>query len=101
MNAGVLLRFWKYVEPEPMSGCWLWIGDRDRHGYGRLNWQGPRAAYRLAFEHFVGDGPSGLELDHRCRVRACVNPAHLEAVTHQGNQSRGHFANTAKTHCPS
>lgn len=53
-------------------------------------------AYRFAYEFLVGPIPDGLELDHLCRVRLCVNPAHLEPVTHAENNKR---AGVAKTHC--
>ncbi len=63
---------------------------------GRLKY-----AHRVAYEQTVGPVPSGLELDHRCRIRCCVNPAHLEAVTRQENVRRGTqgWDQKAKTHC--
>jgi len=89
--------------PEPNSGCWLWLAARDKNGYGVINISGKmRSAYRAAYEDSVGPVPVGLELDHLCRVRCCVNPAHLEAVTHQVNQLRGNSVsgvNARKTHC--
>jgi hypothetical protein len=98
-------RFWDLVSPEPMSGCWLWTGNLDNKGYGRF-WERtespPRAgrrkpgdgfrkthAYCWSYRYFVGPVPDGLELDHKCRVRCCVNPAHLEPVTHLENMIRG------------
>ena len=72
-------RFWVKVNKTPT--CWLWIGALSR-GYGRF---GMSPAHRIAYGWLVGDIPEGLELDHLCCVKACVNPAHLEAVTHQEN----------------
>lgn len=67
------------------SGCWLWIGHIE-NGYGRI---GKRLAYRVTYERVHGPVPKGLELDHICRVRSCVNPDHLEPVTKVENILRG------------
>jgi hypothetical protein len=85
------------------NGCWLYTGVIQHHGYGRIGAAGRMVyTHRVTFEHHVGPIPEGLQLDHRCRVRACCNPAHLEAVTCQENLRRGatlNAANAAKTHC--
>jgi hypothetical protein len=63
----------------------------------------PARAYRITYETLVGPVPNGLELDHLCRVRACVNPGHLEPVTHRVNTLRGETVaarNARATHCP-
>jgi hypothetical protein len=79
------------------TGCWMWSSKVGRDGYGLIELRGPaggrssrhwRVAHRVAFEAFVGLVPSGLELDHTCRVRSCVNPDHLEPVTHAENVRR-------------
>lgn len=84
------------------SGCWLWTASL-RGGYGQFGVDGTtRAAHRVVYEMLVGAVPDGLELDHTCRVRSCVNPSHLEPVTHRENVLRGegHGAvNARKTHC--
>ena len=85
------------------GGCWLWLGAHTPSGYGQLAAGGKaRAVHRLAYETFVGEIPKGLEIDHLCRVRDCINPAHLEAVTHRENMMRSRnftAANAVKTHC--
>lgn len=75
------------VSPE---GCWLWQAATYPNGYGQF-WNGKRGqlAHRFAYETMVGPIPEGLDLDHLCRVRACVNPAHLEPVTRRENLLRG------------
>ena len=83
-------RFMSNVLPEPNSGCWLWAGFCNPGGYGKFT-AGPKNEYahRLSYRLFVGEIPQGLELDHLCRVRCCVNPSHLEPVTKSVNAIRG------------
>jgi len=91
-------RFWSRVDTQ-IDGCWLWTGPLHRLGYGRTSVAGRIGyAHRLAYEMLVGPIPADLELDHRCRNRACVNPAHLEPVTHKVNMERS--AHATRTHCP-
>jgi hypothetical protein len=97
-------RFWAKVAPCPVSGCWLWFASTLKNGYGSLGVLGTTEyAHRHSYKRLVGEIPDGMQLDHLCRVRCCVNPAHLEAVTQQENLRRGEAGahNAAKTHCPS
>ena len=84
-------RFWLYVEPEPNSGCWLWVGAM-ADGYGviqRGGMQGKVLAHRYSYEMFREPIPMDFQIDHRCRMRSCVNPNHLEVVTARENFLRG------------
>lgn len=83
-------RFWDKVDKDGHDGCWLWTDATSWNGYGRF-YTGSRvmSAHRLSYELAVGPIPDGLQIDHLCRVRACVNPAHLEPVTLAENIRRG------------
>lgn len=86
--------------PEPNSGCWLWTRALTNSGYGQLTvFSGSALAHRQSYEAFRGAIPDGLHLDHKCRVRICVNPDHLEPVTVAENNRRAPRAHTKKTHC--
>jgi hypothetical protein len=97
-------RFWAKVQPTGF--CWEWTAGLNERGYGQFR-IGPvkRKAHRVAYELLVSSIPDGLELDHLCRVRSCVNPDHLEPVTRAENNRRS-FATIqaaaairARTHC--
>lgn len=83
--------------------CRVWLRSKAK-GYGTLHVDGAmRQAHGVSYETFVGTIPAGCELDHLCRNRSCINPAHLEPVTHRENVLRGASPtaeNAAKTHCP-
>jgi hypothetical protein len=91
------VELWSKVKVQP--GCWEWQGRRDRDGYGK---KGNDLVHRLSYEEFYGSIPEGLTIDHLCRNRACVNPAHMEPVTREENVLRGESfgaQNARKTHC--
>ena len=91
--------------PEPMSGCWLWLGHLDRNGYGdyHATKSGPfLSAHRMAYQAFRGEIQDGMDIDHLCRVHCCVNPEHMEVVTRRVNTLRGvspSAVNAAKMQC--
>lgn len=71
------------------DGCWLWTGPLNSSGYGTVTVGGERKmAHRARYELDVGPIPPGHALDHRCRNRRCVNPAHLEPVLQAENERR-------------
>jgi len=98
-------RFWQLVKKT--NGCWLWEGHIGKNGYGyfAVGHQVPVLAHRYSYELAHGKIPDELEIDHLCRTRHCVNPQHLETVTHAENLGRGNMfdigsLNRYKTHCP-
>ncbi len=110
-----LARFWSKVDrngPIPdyaphLGPCWLWTVCLSEKGYGLLivkldgSWK-CRKAHRIAWAMRYGEIPMGLELDHLCRVRHCVNPDHLEPVDTKTNVLRGvgiSAGNAKKTFC--
>lgn len=102
-------RFWDKVQPEPNTGCWLWTGGTTRGDYGTFYFgdlvtprKGTGYAHRLSYRTFVGAIADGLQIDHLCRVRCCVNPHHLEPVTQRENILRGEglaAKEARQTHC--
>lgn len=81
------------------NGCWIWPNAPDSDGYPIVKVGGrSRRAHRLFYEMLVGPIPDGLQLDHLCRVRNCVNPEHLEPVTCRENVQRG-LKGRLLTHC--
>jgi hypothetical protein len=95
-------RFWQKVAV--VNGCWLWTARKNNKGYGVFNpeWNVRVYAHRWSYEQTNGPIPGGLEIDHLCRAPACVNPEHLEAVSHRENIMRSNAPtalNAQKTHC--
>ena len=85
---------------EDASGCWVWTGSLDRHGYGRFKAtvDGRKrdfSAHRAAWLSMRGPIPYPLMPDHLCRNRACCNPDHMELVTNSVNTLRGDHSNKA------
>lgn len=83
--------------------CWIWTGYRNEAGYGRIAFgDGKQYVHRLMYQIFHGPILEGLTIDHLCRNPACVNPAHLEAVTMRENVLRGDGPTAQRarsTHC--
>ena len=101
IDEAAITRFWSKVLRTP--SCWLWLGGRTKRGYGAyFNDNTQMLAYRFAFIVSRGSVPEGMVLDHLCRVKHCVNPDHLEAVTQRVNVLRGDAPaaiNARRTHC--
>jgi hypothetical protein len=91
MNSVLEQRFWsKILLPEDDEDCWLWEGALS-DGYGEMIINigaSPAYAHRLSYELHYGSIPDGMEIDHLCETRNCVNPLHLEAVSHIENVRR-------------
>jgi hypothetical protein len=96
-------RFERYYIPEPNSGCWLWTGALDAGGYGLFRDLSLSRAPRFSYELHCETIPPGLQIDHKCRIRCCVNPDHLEIVTPLENYRRdagyGGRLYKPRTHC--
>lgn len=92
-------RFQEKIMPITESGCWFWMGKLSEKMYPQVIMSRPQRtcrAHRVVYEIVRGAIPEGLELDHVCRVKPCVNPAHLETVTGTENKRR---YNATRTHC--
>lgn len=84
--------FWHRVA-KTKSGCWIWIGPRDKKGYGLVSVNHgttTERAHRVAFKLTGKEIPEGMTLDHLCRTPSCVNPDHLEAVSSLENTRRAY-----------
>ena len=85
------------------TGCWIPRRNPKRHGYVYVMASGMNyRAHRLIYEVLVGPIPEGLQIDHLCRKRPCINPLHLEPVTARQNVLRGNTTaaqHAAQTHC--
>ena len=103
MKATTIDDFYSRLSLNTDSGCLIYSGETCL-GYGRFTHNGRRyQAHRFAYELARGPIPSGLVIDHLCRVKACCNPDHLDAVTQRTNVLRGFTVpakHAAKTHCP-
>jgi hypothetical protein len=97
MRGTAIERFQRFTKTG--DGCWLWRGTLVG-GYGQF-WDQGRKGYaaRWAYEHWRGPVPAGLTIDHLCRIRACVNPWHLEPVTLAENISRAVAFREPRTRC--
>lgn len=97
----IMERVERHSMPEPNTGCWIWFGADDGHGYGQIRVGGRTLrAMRVVFEILRGPIPGGLQLDHLCRTPACINPDHLEPVSMAENLARGVAARGGlPTHC--
>lgn len=98
-------RIWNKIQVHEDTGCWVWTASLKPGGYGQVHYKRrTRVVHRLLVELLAGPVPDGLDLDHLCRVRACANPAHLEAVDRGTNLRRGvdliWMRRAAITHCP-
>lgn len=97
-------RFNNKIDIDKNTGCHVWLGAKSVFGHGRITIEYQQYyAHRIAYKLKYGKLTDNLEIDHLCRNPACVNPNHLEEVTHKVNVERGEvgYHNRAKTHCAS
>lgn len=87
----------------PRTRCWVWTaatGGKGKWPYGIVSHKKRMSmAHRVSYELLVGPIPDGFDLDHKCRNTLCINPDHLEPVTHQENIRRGYALKPKTTHC--
>ena len=94
-------RWWQRVDKQD-GGCWEWTGVRFSNGYGRFRepiTRRQQLAHRWGYQQLVGPVDPDLDLDHLCRNKGCVNPDHLEPVTHAENVRRWQVTRVVPTHC--
>lgn len=83
-----------------LGPCWLWTGCISTGGYAKVGTTRKTLyAHRVSYEQTHGPIPTGLDIDHLCRVRRCIRPSHLEATTRKVNLRRGLNARSMRTHC--
>jgi len=91
------------IIPEPNTGCWLWIMRSELRGYPLAGFSGKTVRVsRLSYEAFIGEIPKGMTIDHKCGVKCCLNPAHLDAVSDEENRRRAgvpSYINSQKNEC--
>lgn len=96
-----LIRFFRFVRID--DSCWRWKGFIHKNGYGAFqDFRRSALAHRFSYMNLVGPIPKGLTIDHLCRTNDCVNPLHMELVSHRENIMRGNgeaYKNSIKTHC--
>lgn len=98
------IRFEKFIAYEPNTGCWLWLGARSGGNNGKNEYGifDSEYAHRFSYKLYKGNIPEKFQIDHLCKNKLCVNPDHLEAVTHKVNTLRAGSVsaiNSRKTHC--
>lgn len=99
----IVCRILVNIKVDKKTGCWLWQKGKFPNGYAQIKISGRTStgAHRVCYQEIKGEIPEGLVLDHLCRVKHCVNPDHLEAVTSKINVIRGFVGKIQreKTHC--
>lgn len=92
-----LERFLSHIEPDPVTGCWLWTAGTNEKGYGMFSTNGTWLAHRFAYVWFCGGHAPRKVLDHICDVNRCVRPDHLWAIANTDNLKLMH-ERAAATH---
>src|SRR6516162_1404227 len=92
-------RYRKRIQIDPETGCWLWMGCKSKRGYVYIGFFGRNfLCHRFIFELLIGSVPQGFELHHKCKIRHCVNPDHLDVVTRLQHKTQHHITHCKKGH---
>ncbi len=102
LNIDLIRKIVTNVQPDlDGAGCWVWLGHKDRNGYGQIRWNKKmRWVHRVTYAMFKRRIPAGMQVDHKCLNKSCCNPDHLRVMSHSANSIDGRKRQAEKTETP-